>query len=254
MKTIAFAIQKGGTGKTSISVSIAIELASMGNKVLLVDADPQGNATTWVYSNGINKELADVLKDNCNIEKAIEKTSVENLFIIPTAGIDGELKEFSDNAAGGKLSKFKNVLKQVADNFDFCIIDTSPNFGNFEQSIFYATNEIITVLQLDEFSKDGLQIFINRLKTFLNDLDSDIQKPYFNKIIFNAKNDSFAQHNQLLEKYKALEKGGYRIYSVPQDQAFKHAQTTHKTVQEVTSKEETKKALNLIANEINGDK
>ena len=250
MKTITFAIQKGGTGKTSISVSIAVELANAGNKVLLIDADPQGNATTWILNNQIYYEFCDVLKDTCEVEKSIQQTQIKNLFIIPTAGLNGGLKEYADNIAGGKLAKVKNILKSVGKEFDYCIIDTSPNFGNFEQSIFYATNEIVAVLQLDEFSKDGLQIFINRLKIFLNDLDEDTAKPSFNKIVFNSKNDSFAQHIALFQKYDGLKKNGYCIYSVPQDQAFKHAQTNNLSVQEVTSKTETKKALNLIAKEL----
>lgn len=252
MKIYTFALQKGGTGKTSVSVSVAVELANAGKKVLLVDADPQGNATTWIYSNQFNNELAGVLLDTCTIQDAIKQTSVNNLYILPTAGINGKLKEYADNTAGGKLAKIKNILRGVSTDFDYCIIDTSPSFGNFEQSIFYATNEIITVLQLDNFSKDGIQIFINRLQSFIKDLDPDAQKPVFNKIVLNAKNESYKLQSEYFEQFKGLISNGFNIYTMPQDQAFKTAQASYKTVQEVTKKPDTIQSIKDIASDILG--
>ena len=70
MKTITFALQKGGTGKTSISVSTAVQLAENGKKVLLIDADPQGNATTWLGIDTISVELADVLMKKCSYKES----------------------------------------------------------------------------------------------------------------------------------------------------------------------------------------
>lgn len=254
MRTITFAIQKGGTGKTSLSVTTAIEMANRGKKVLLVDADPQGNSTTWTYMDPIKHEFCEVLRDKCDIKNAIVETKFKNLYLLPTAGLDGELKDYSDNASGIKLAKIKLLLTSVADNFDYCIIDTSPNFGNFEQSIFYASNEIVTVLLLDNFSKDGLQIFTNRLRKFKSELDPSVPKPNFNKIILNAKTNVLAQHKALFAMYKKLEDKGYKVYSVPQDQAFRLAQTNNISVQELTNKAETKESIALIANDLMGVK
>ncbi|WP_147612793.1 ParA family protein [Treponema pectinovorum] len=88
MKTITFALQKGGTGKTSLSVSTAVQLAESGKKGLLLDADPQGNATTWLGIDEISVELADVLMKKSPAKDAIINTQVENLSIIPTASLD----------------------------------------------------------------------------------------------------------------------------------------------------------------------
>lgn len=250
MKTYSFALQKGGVGKTTVSVSVAVELAKAGNKILLIDADPQGNASTWMYGQNINYEFADVLLDKCSASEAIVPTRIPNLFILPTAGKDGSLKQYADNSAGGKLAKVKNILRSVSDRFDFCIIDTSPAFGNFEQSIFYATNEIVTVLQLDNFSKDGLHIFINRLKAFLNDLDPDAKKPSFNKIVLNSKNASFKLQNEYFEQFKVLLNNGYDLYTIPQDQAFKTAQAANLTVQDLTKKAETLESIRDIAQDL----
>ena len=89
MKITTFAIQKGGTGKTSLSVSTAVELAKIG-RTIIIDADPQGNTTTWLGIENLQYELSDLLtKEDYtaeDINKTIQTTPVENLFIIPTAG------------------------------------------------------------------------------------------------------------------------------------------------------------------------
>lgn len=251
MKTTSFIIQKGGTGKTTSAVSVSVEIANSGKKVLLVDADPQGNSTSWLYSKPIEHELYDVLTDSCDIEQAIYKTEYENLFIIPTAGLDANLKIYSDEC-GGKLLKLKKVLKPLQDKFDFCIIDTSPSFGNFEKSIVYASNEIIPVLQLDQFSIEGLQIFFNNLMRYYKDLEEDTPKPNLNKIIINEINASFSQHNSLLAEIEKTFSKKYQIFTIPQDQDFKHAQTYKIAVQDVTKKPATLKALKEVAAAISG--
>ncbi len=168
------------------------------------------------------------------------------------AGIGGELKEYSENKAGGNQGKIKKTLKDVAKNFDYCVIDTSPSFGNLERGILYATNEIVAVLQLDEFSKDGLQIFNDRLKAFINDnLEEDDPKPLFNKILFNAKDDRIAQQNIILEQFKPLEKHGFSLYVIPVDQAFRKVQSAHIPIQDFTgTKKETLTTIKQLAEDL----
>ena len=94
-KVITFALQKGGVGKTSISVSVAVALAQNNYRVLLIDSDPQGNATTWLDIQEMNLELADVLMRKCSVKEAILPTKVKNLSIIPTAALGSELRVYS---------------------------------------------------------------------------------------------------------------------------------------------------------------
>lgn len=247
MKTITFALQKGGTGKTSTSVSIAVELAHLQKKVLLVDADPQGNATTWLNAFTVNYELADILNDKIETEKAIIKTNIENLFLLPTAGINGELKTYCDNNV--RLLKFEKSLKSIQDNFDYCIIDTSPAFGNFERSIFRATDEVIPVLKLDEFSKDGLQIFIHRLLDCIkNDMDES-KEIEFSKIVFTSKDDRISQHAELLKDFDSW-KSKMKFYLIPIDQTFPKSQKKHKPLQEIGAKKSTLEIISVLAKDL----
>lgn len=251
MKIIASALQKGGVGKTSVAVSLAVELSKKG-KTILIDADPQGNATTWLDIQTMTFELADLLNGKCTLEQCVTQTKTPNLFIIPTAGLGGELKEYSENKAGGNQGKIRKTLKEVAKNYDYCVIDTSPSFGNFERSIFYATNEIVAILQLDEFSKDGLQIFNDRLNTFINDnMEEDEPHPVFNKIVFNAKDDRIAQQGIILNQFLPLKEHGYNLYIIPVDQAFRKAQSAHIAIQDFAgTKKETLDTLTKLAEDL----
>lgn len=99
MKVITFALQKGGTGKTSSSTSVAVEMAFTGKKVLLIDADPQGNATSWILDHEIDKEFADVLMVKCSVSDAIISTRYPNLSILPTASLGGGLRSYQKTLA-----------------------------------------------------------------------------------------------------------------------------------------------------------
>jgi cellulose biosynthesis protein BcsQ len=122
MKTIAVSVQKGGVGKISLSVSLAAELATLSGATLLIDADPQGNASAWIGEETINAELADVLLDRTVLEKAIVKTGAPGLFLLPTAGFGGDLKTFYNkvivNAIDGRIRQHGEVLTAIKDNAD----------------------------------------------------------------------------------------------------------------------------------------
>jgi len=246
MKTITFANQKGGVGKTSTAVSVAANLAKFG-KTLLVDADAQGNSSTWMI-NELNYELAQVLEEKCNLKEAIVKTSVENLFILPTAGVGGGLRDYALYRAPKYHKEFKrNVVGAAAlEGFDFCVIDTSPAFNPLEWNIFLASDEIVAVLELDVFSADGMESFTTNIAELRKQEDLPNNSPIFNKIIFNKRDERIAQQKQFFTEFQKL--SGYNFFVMPVDQAMKKAQGLHCSVEMVKDvKKETISALEKIA-------
>ena len=246
MKTITFALQKGGTGKTSISVSTAVQLAENGKKVLLIDADPQGNATTWLGIDTISVELADVLMKKNSAKDAIINTKVDNLFIIPTASLDSDLRLYSKTLATQQPFIIKHLCREIKEDFDFLIIDTSPAFGALEESCFLASDEAITVLNIDEFSSDGLITFMQNIDSLKDRYDTD--KPKMNKIILNSRDLRLVQQADYLEKIKTATDS--KLYIVPVDQAFRKAQSVHVPVQYL---EGTKKETLSVIQELSSD-
>lgn len=233
MKTITFAIQKGGTGKTSVSVSTAVELSKLG-KTLIIDADPQGNATTWLGIENLQYELSDLLtKEDYTVEdinNTIQKTLVENLDIIPTAGIGGGLQNYQKYGSNDDPMAMKRLLNTIKDDYKFCIIDTSPSFGGIETACFLASHETVTVLKIDEFSADGLQIFFDNLTKMKRRHMTDL--PDLSKIVLNVRDNRLVQQDQIVQQLEFLaSKTNKKLYIVPVDQAFPKAQQVHVPIQ-----------------------
>ena len=247
MKTFACALSKGGTGKTSCAATIAVELSRLG-KTLLVDVDPQGNATSWLGGESIETELADVLFGYKEIKEAIYQTSEKNLFILPTAGLNGQLREYQQNKSSSEPFAFADMLESVKDIFDYCIIDTSPAFTALEKSAINAADEVIAVLQLDEFSADGFQIFGDNLKSMKKQLHIPAEKAVLKKIILNSKDNRLSQQKGFYDDAMELVNCGFELFTIPVDQAFKKAQQAHISIQQTgTAKPETLVAFKNIA-------
>jgi len=246
MKTIAISLQKGGVGKTSLAVSLAVELASFSGAVLLIDADPQGNASAWVGNDTLDFELADVLLERIPLEKAIIKTSVTGLYLLPTAGLGGDLKMFSESQARDDPFCFRRLVKEVAKlGYAYTIIDLSPGWGAIERSSVIASDEVITPVLGDSFAIDGLQIFAENLKALRKRMETD--KPKYNKIIVNAIDGRIKQHSEIITAIKNNAGTNLEIYEVPVDPAFRLAQRKHISLQVLNSiKADTRIALNAI--------
>lgn len=256
MKTITFSIQKGGTGKTSISVSVAYELAKTGFKVLLIDADPQGNTTSWLNIETIQYELADLLQTNFSnshgpiqTKDIIINTTHENLYLIGSAGIGGSLSAVKDVIASQSPYIFLDILEPIKKDFDYCIIDTSPGYSMLEKQIYIASDEIIPVLLLDDFSTDGLQIFTNNIRELEKAYRINPTKP-LNKIIVNKINRAKTLNNTLLESFQ---KTDYELFCIPTDTAFEKSQVLKCFIQDfINTKKETLKTIHNLTEHIVG--
>lgn len=231
MYTISLSIQKGGVGKTALSVTFAAELAKHG-KTVIIDADPQGTATSHFNPDELEFDLADYFFGQCTADKLILNTKVNNLDLVPTAGVGGQLKMYSETKGVSDYMCFKRLIRDLTDlGYDYCVIDLSPAFGTFEKNALEASDEAITPIIPDPNGIDGLQIFINRLQE-AKQMDMS-EKPVYKKIVINQYNKSIAMHVTYTEMIMNSLSSNYQIYKVPVDQAFSKARAANIPVQEL---------------------
>jgi chromosome partitioning protein len=163
-RVLAVANQKGGVGKTTTAVNLSASLAELGYRVLVVDLDPQGNATTGLGINARNLDhsVYDVLLHDVPPEDAIEATSLRGLFVLPStldlAGAEIELvPEMS------RELRLKNALDTVREDYDFILIDCPPSLGLLTLNGLAAASEVAVPIQCEYYALEGLTQLINNV-------------------------------------------------------------------------------------------
>jgi len=156
-RTLAIANQKGGVGKTTTAVNLGAALAEMGFRVLVVDLDPQGNATTGLGINARNLESSvyDVLMREVPIEDCIEPTGVRNLLVCP-ATIDLAGAEIELVPVFSRELRLRKALDRVKDDFDYILIDCPPSLGLITVNGLAAANEVVVPIQCEYYALEGL--------------------------------------------------------------------------------------------------
>lgn len=174
-KIIAFANQKGGVGKTTTCINVATYMALMGKKVLILDVDPQGNATSAV---GITKTkdlktIYDLIDGESSYDEVIQPTIVENLYIIPStvdlAGAEVELIQIPQ-----REKVIKRILDEIKDSYDFILIDCPPSLGLITVNALTASNSVIIPIQCEFFALEGLTQLMNTIRLIRYHLNPDL--------------------------------------------------------------------------------
>ena len=174
-KIIAFANQKGGVGKTTTCVNVATYMALMGKKILILDLDPQGNATSAV---GINKAkdlktIYDLIDGEISYEEVIQTTIVENLYIIPStvdlAGAEVELIQIPQ-----REKVIKRILDEIKISYDFILIDCPPSLGLITVNALTASDSVIIPIQCEFFPLEGLAHLMNTIRLIKYHLNPDL--------------------------------------------------------------------------------
>jgi len=167
-KVISLVNQKGGVGKTTTSINLSASLAVLGKKILLIDLDPQGNATTGVGFNkgDIERSVYEVFNGSCEIEDAILNTKFKNLSILPSslqlAGIDIELLEKGrDDPNFQKGYQLKGQIEKVKEIYDYIIIDCPPSLGLITTNALSASDSVIIPVQCEFFALEGITQLLN---------------------------------------------------------------------------------------------
>ena len=160
-KVISLINQKGGVGKTTTSINLSASLALLNKKILLIDLDPQCNATTGIGLNkgSIEKSVYNVLNKTATIEEAIIKTKYKNLYVLPAninlAGIDIELEQENDSSVL-KSQRLKEHIDKVKDDYDFIIIDCPPALGIITTNALTSSDSVIIPVQCEYFALEGI--------------------------------------------------------------------------------------------------
>lgn len=164
-KVISIANQKGGVGKTTTTINLGASLNELGQKVLIVDVDPQGNATSGlgVKKTDVEKDVYDVLVNEFPAKDAVQKTKRPNLDIIPaTIQLAGAEMELTSMMA--RETRLKEAVESVKDMYDFILLDCPPSLGQLSINAFTASNSIIIPVQTEYYALEGLSQLLNTVR------------------------------------------------------------------------------------------
>ncbi|HEY3844061.1 MAG TPA: AAA family ATPase [Acidimicrobiales bacterium] len=187
-RVIAIANQKGGVGKTTTTVNLGAALAEQGYRVLVVDLDPQGNATTGLGVDARNFEFSmyDVIMREQPLEDCIEPTSVKNLFVAPAtidlAGIEIELVP-----AFSRELKVKRAIDSVVDDFDFVLIDCPPSLGLITVNGLAAAGEVMVPIQCEYYALEGLSQLLRNVNLVSSNLNESLEVTTIVLTMFDAR-------------------------------------------------------------------
>ena len=252
-KIIAIANQKGGVGKTTTSINLAASLGVLEKKVLLIDADPQANATSGI---GIDVETVEIgtyqlLEHSSSAKEAIAPTNTPNLDIIP-AHIDLVAIEIELVDKEAREYMLKKALKEIKDDYDYILIDCAPSLGLLTLNALTAADAVIIPIQCEYFALEGLGKLLNTIKSVqkIHNKDLDIEgllltmydsrlrlsnqvveevQKHFNNMVFqtiiqrNVRLSEAPSYGESIINYDASSKGAINYLSLAKEIINKNA-------------------------------
>jgi chromosome partitioning protein len=174
-RIVAVTNQKGGVGKTTTSVNLGACLAYIGKKVLLVDIDPQGNATSGVgvEKGDVQQCIYDVLVDDVDVKETIKQSKVENLSIVPaTISLAGAEIELVPTIS--REVRLKKALEKVKGEFDYIIIDCPPSLGLLTINALTASDAVVIPVQCEYYALEGLSQLLSTVRLVQKHLNHDL--------------------------------------------------------------------------------
>lgn len=248
-KIIAIANQKGGVGKTTTSINLAAGLAYLGKRVLLVDFDPQGNATQGIGTkrDSYSKTVYDVLLSDTTANEATIELKSPPLFVLPAtinlAGADLEMVEYKV----GRERLLKNKLDEVKDTYDFIVIDCPPSLGLLNTNALTAADSVIVPVQCEYYALEGLTQLLSTIRLVQRLFNPSLIIEGVLLTMFDARTKLSVEVQQEVRKY--FKERVYRSY-IPRNIKLSEAPSQGKTIFEYEMNSEGAKAYVALTKEV----
>jgi len=200
-KVIAIVNQKGGVGKTTTAINLSACVAERGKKVLLIDIDPQGNATSGLSVSNVDGEsIYDVIIAETTLQSVIKPTMVKNLYICPSninlAGAEVELVPLA-----AREQRLKMAIANLEQKFDYIFIDCPPSLGLITLNAFVASNSVLVPIQCEYYALEGLGQLVNTIKLVQEGLNPELEIEGVLLTMYDSRTRLSTQVSDEVKKY-----------------------------------------------------
>ena len=246
-KIIAVVNQKGGVGKTTTAVNISTILAKKGKKVLLIDEDPQGNATSGLgIEKDAEKSIYDVIINDVDIDEVIVQSPVKNLFVCPSninlAGAEVELVPMMS-----RERRLKEKVEKIKDQFDYIIIDCPPSLGLLTINAFATASSLLIPIQCEYYALEGVGQLMNTVNLVKKQLNKDL---YIEGVVLTMNDARTNLSNQVIKEVKTYFKDNVYKTIIPRNVKLSEAPSYGMPISVYAPKSKGARCYEKLTNEI----
>lgn len=246
-KIIAIVNQKGGVGKTTTAVNLSAALAKKGKKVLLIDEDPQGNATSGVgVRKDLEKSIYDVIINDMDIEETIVKTDIKNLDICPSninlAGAEVELVSLENREV-----KLKEKLEKIQEKYHYIMIDCPPSLGLLTINSLTAANSLLIPIQCEYYALEGVGQLMNTTNLVKKQLNKNL---YVEGVVLTMNDARTNLSTQVIEEVKKFFKNNVYKTIIPRNVKLSEAPSYGMPITQYAPMSKGARCYEKLANEL----